>query len=115
MISQAIRFGDSNLKALTVITGIAAFVIMVFVWISWFLSCFKANLVIEAKTSGGSPGIQIKHKYTSLIIWKKMEEYSGFAEILPGKDADLAIKEIGAIINDIKTLGDFGVDKWKNK
>ena len=43
-----------------------------------------------------------------------MDEYSGFAEVLPDKDADLAIKELGTIINDIKTLGDFGVEKWKN-
>ena len=42
-----------------------------------------------------------------------MDEYSGFSEVLPGKDADLAIKEIGAIINDIKTLGDFAVEKWQ--
>ena len=43
-----------------------------------------------------------------------MEEYSGFAEVIPWEDADLAIKEIGAIINDVKTLGDMGVEKWKD-
>lgn len=83
-------------------------------WISMFLSFFKPNLMVEIKTSGGTPGVQIKHKYASFFLWKKMEENSGFSEILPGKDADLAIKEVGALINDIKTLGDLGVEKWQD-
>ena len=81
--------------------------------ISLFLLCLQPNLVIEVKT-GGSPAMQIRHKYTSFFIWRKMEEYSGFAEVIPWEDADLAIKEIGAIINDVKTLGDMGVEKWKD-
>ena len=40
-----------------------------------------------------------------------MKENSCFVEIQPGKDADLVIKELVGIINDVKTLGDFGVEK----
>ena len=80
--------------------------------ISFFLSCFKPNLVVEVKTSGGTPGMQLKHKYASLLVWKKMEENSGFAEILPWEDTDLAIEELNTIISDLKTLGDMGVEKW---
>ena len=68
--------------------------------------------MIEIKTSSGSPGIQIKHKEIS-FIWHKAEEFSGFTEILPWEDTDLAIKEVATVIDDIKTLGDFGVEKWK--
>lgn len=89
--------------------GLIACVIMMF---SLFLSCFKPNLTVEVKTSGGTPAVQIKHKYSSFFVWKKMEEYSGFAEILPGKDADLAIKEMGSIIDKLNTIGDLGVDNW---
>ncbi len=89
------------------------FVVIVIELISLFLLCLQPNLVIEVKT-GGTPTIRIRHKYTSFFVWKKIEEYSGFAEVAPWKDADLAIKEIGAIIDDVKTLGDLGVEKWKN-
>lgn len=77
-----------------------------------FLYSFKPNLLIEFKT-GGSNAIQIRHKDS--IFSAKKEEYSGFAEIQPGKDADLAIKEVNTIINDIKTLGDLGIEKWKDQ
>lgn len=88
-------------------------VVIILNLISLFLLCLQPNLVIEVKT-GGTPAMQIRHKYTSFFIWRKMEEYSGFAEVIPWEDADLAIKEIGAIINDVKTLGDMGVEKWKD-
>ena len=77
-----------------------------------FLYSFKPNLLIEFKT-GSSNAIQIRHK--DPIFSVKKEEYSGFAEVLPGKDADQAIREINTLINDIKTLGDLGIEKWKDK
>ena len=112
MLTCQIAMQDSKLLvaifSLIEIVGLACW------FISYFLSCFKPNLVVEVKTSGGSPGMQLKHKYSSFFIWKKMDENSGFAEILPWEDADLAIEELNAIISDLKTLGDIGVGKWKN-
>jgi hypothetical protein len=32
----------------------------------------------------------------------------------PADDVDVMIKELGAVITDIQTLGDVGVEKWKN-
>lgn len=92
---------------------IIGFIVLLVYIASVFLYCFKPNLRIEIKTSGGTPAMQVRHKYTSLLLWHKMDEYSGFAEVLPNRDADLAIKELGAIINDIKTLGDLSIEKWK--
>lgn len=43
----------------------------------------------------------------------KEDKYSGFAEILPWTDTDIAIKEVGTIIDDIKTMGDAAIEKWK--
>jgi len=94
------------------IWAIVYLVLSVLYYVSMFLFVVKPNLMIEIKTSSGSPGIQIKHKEIS-FIWHKAEEFSGFTEILPWKDTDLAIKEVTTIIDDIKTLGDFGVEKWK--
>lgn len=34
-------------------------------------------------------------------------------ELLPAEDAEAAMKEIGAIINDIQQRGDYGIDKWR--
>ena len=36
-----------------------------------------------------------------------------FGAILPGKDADRAMDELGAMISDIKEYGELGVNKWK--
>lgn len=83
--------------------------------ISVFLFCFKPNLRIEIKTSGGTPAMELRHKYTSLLLWHRMDEYSGFAEILPGKDADTAIKEIGSLIDGLKSRGDANISENNNE
>lgn len=79
-------------------------------FISLFLYAFKPNLLIEFKTGSGN-AVQIRHK--DPIFSMRREVYSGFAEVLPGKDVELAIKEVGTIVDDIKTLGDLGVEKWR--
>ena len=33
----------------------------------------------------------------------------------PGKDSELMMKEIGALVLDIQSLGDYGIEKWTNK
>ena len=113
-IEELMEHGNPEKMTFLMVLGLvlSAFYSVLYI-LSMFMSLFKPNLVVEVKTSSGSPGIQIKYRYASFFIWKKLEENSGFSEILPGKDADLATKEIGAIINDIKTLGDIGVEKWK--
>ena len=111
--SLIVQAEENSRNGFLIICAIVFAFLAILYLISMFLSFFKPNLVIEVKTSSGSPGIQIKHKFASLFVWKKMDENSGFSEILPWEDADLATKEISAIINDIKTLGDMGVDKWK--
>lgn len=114
MFTLAVAVVDTNIL-LIFLASIPVIFLLALYWISIFISCLAPNLSVEVKTSGGSPGIQIKHRYASFFIWNKMEENSGFSEILPGKDADLAISEIGALINDIKTLGDLGIEKWQSK
>lgn len=102
---------STSILSLSAILGQA---LTIFFYVSVFFFVITPNLMIEIKTSSGSPAIQIKHKYIS-FIWHKSEEFSGFDEILPWEDTDLAIKEVATIIDDIKTLGDFAIDKWKKE
>lgn len=88
---------------LLIIASIVCIFSIVLYWISMFLSFFQPNLYIGIQTSSGTAAIQVG------------EEWCGFGEVLPGKDADLAIQELGALINDIKTLGDLGIEKWQSK
>ena len=42
-------------------------------------------------------------------------QYMGYNEVLPTDETEKAIREIGAIINDIQKLGDYGIAKWKTE
>lgn len=43
----------------------------------------------------------------------EQDNHTGFSEILPLKDTEKCIRELGAIINDIQKMGDYAVEKWK--
>lgn len=113
LLGQYVRFYTDEKQFLGVVVLLLLALGTTIMYASLFLCCLKPNLLIEIKCAG-SPAVQIKHQYTS-FIWHKSEENSGFDEILPGKDADVMIQELGAMIDDIKTLGDLAVDKWKEK
>ena len=115
VITSAMENNLSEIVAIPslILWGIVFVVLYILYFVSMFLFVIKPNLMIEIKTSSGSPAIQIKHKQIS-FIWHKSEEFSGFDEILPWEDTDLAIKEVATIIDDIKTLGDFAIEKWQS-
>ena len=35
-------------------------------------------------------------------------------ELLPTAETETAIQEVGAIINDIQRMGDYGIKKWRS-
>ena len=78
---------------------------------------FVPNLNITIKTQSGTGVIEIRHRAGVLanLFGGGSNEYTGYDEVLPGKDTDRAVKELGAMINDIQKLGDFAVEKWKDK
>lgn len=79
------------------------------------LNTIKPNLVLVVKTKAASDAVDIRRKRTGLFgISLDKEDHTGYTEILPEQDAEKSIREIGALINDIQKLGDFGVEKWKN-
>lgn len=70
------------------------------------------DLVLIVKTKGSGPAFEIRRKQFP-TMFKPMVEYTDFGEVLPGKDVDTVIAELGAMIDDIQTLGDMAIDKWK--
>ena len=76
------------------------------------LVCLIPDLTVCIKTKGAGEAIQIRRKIWGLGL-KQHNEFSGFSEVLPGKDTDTAIKEVGALVNDLQTMGDLAIEKWK--
>lgn len=75
----------------------------------------KPNLVLTIKTKSSSEAIDIQKKNSVLPgFGASKEEHTGYAEVLPAENVEVAIKEVCAIISDIQRLGDFGIEKWKS-
>jgi len=98
---------------LAVLSGIVALMAL-------FLYCFKPNLIFTIKTTGANEAIEIRRKKTAGLLSlffgnnsSDKEEYTGYSEVLPWRETEIAIREIGAMISDIQKLGDFGIEKWK--
>jgi len=80
---------------------------IILTFIGLLLYSLKPNVVIAIKNKGAQDAIKVG---TSSLIDR---ETVGYREAFPTEETETAIREIGAMINDIQTLGDFGVDKWK--
>ena len=53
---------------------------------------------------------------TSPAIWMISPQHFRLqtaSELLPTEETDAAIREVGAIINDIQRMGDYGIEKWR--
>jgi hypothetical protein len=92
---------------------------------SWLLVSFLPNVAFIIKNKMGQSGqgaIEIRRRngkggglfgFLLTIKGDAKEEYSGFTDVLPTNETEGAIREIGAIINDLQELGDLGIEKWK--
>ena len=81
------------------ITSLMSFIMLI-------LSGIVDDLQICIKVKGGHDALEIARKLPK-------DERSGFVTVKPWKDTQFAIRELGALINDIKLLGDAGIEKWK--
>lgn len=84
---------------LTVATGLLALVM-------WILSGIVDDMQICIKVKGGHDAFEIARKLVK-------DERSGFQIVEPSRDTELAIREVGALVNDIKLLGNRGIEKWR--
>ena len=88
--------------------------------INALIYAIRPNLVfvVRPRNTAG-PAIDIRRTGTGVgrMLQKSGEgdsdNHTGFKEIFPEPDAERAIREIGAIINDIQKFGDYGIEKWK--
>ncbi len=82
------------------------------------LISFVPDLVCLIKTKGAIPGIEIQREaqmgLLSFLFKGQLDERTGFYEVCPWKDTQIAIKELGTMIDDIQTMGDAAIEKWKN-
>lgn len=86
--------------------------------INLILIAFVPDLVCVIKTKGAAPGIEIKREpqlgVLAFLFKGEIDEKTGFQEVIPWKDTQIAIKELGTMIDDIQTMGDAAIEKWKS-
>lgn len=85
-------------------------------FILWLLNVILVGLVpdltLSIKTKGAAEAFIIRRKQ-SATAFKQEIEYTGFSEVMPGKDINKITTELGALIDDIQTLGDLAIEQWK--
>ena len=89
---------------LAVITGII-------VLVNFFIICFVPNLSIFIKNKGAMASICIVRSRPLYFRFDGSGD-TGFAEALPWDDTDLAIDEIGTLIEDLQRSGDYAIQRW---
>lgn len=97
-----------------VVLAFVLFVVLVAVLIiRIFKVVLQPNLAIIIRTRSGIGAVTIRH--TPLFTpfdGNNIVNFTGFEEVLPGRNTELAIKELGAIIHDVQTMGDKAIEKW---
>lgn len=85
--------------------GLCALAIMLFFFVSMLYMVFAPNLVVRILTKGGNASVDIRKK-DSLFSFQH-NEYTGFSQVMPGPDTDLAIQELGALIREVQQTGSY--------
>ena len=78
-----------------------------------FVICFVPNLILVVETKGTQPSVEIRRKEWFLFNLGNKPDYTGFAEVLPWRDTEMAIIELWAMISDIQKYGDSAIEMWK--
>jgi hypothetical protein len=108
--------GNEFIGALMVILAVP---LLFFILLSLFIFTIRPNLALIIKTKSATEAIDIRRKKESIFALlgfgnqNDKDDHTGYREILPEKDAEISIREIGAMINDIQKLGDYGIEKWR--
>ena len=111
--------GLANMSSYSILfcieTNVADFVGIVFA-VLWLISLVFVSLVPDLtlciKTKGAAEAINIRRKQNA-SMFKQEIEYTGFSEVVPGKDVAKMTAELGTLIDDLHTLGDMAIEKWK--
>lgn len=87
------------------IGGALIFLIMALVFAIRFALLPSISLVVRTKSF---------HTAAAAVATRRLFAVTRPETILPGKDCEKAIREIGAIITDVQTIGDAAVEKWRS-
>ena len=95
------------------IQRIVALLILVGFALYFILASIRPNFSFKILTkSGGTSPIEEKRVDTVPTMLFNYFIARGM-DVLPGKDAERAMDEVGTMIMDIQKFGDFGIQKWK--
>lgn len=118
LLPLGVSFGSFSAIALTG-NGLINLFLLLSLLITIFgllLYCIRPDFAILVKNKGAmeqSPPIYIRRS-RGFWAWRQ-DGGTGFSEVMPTDESERAIREIGAMINDIQKLGDFGLEKWVSK
>ena len=93
--------------------SIVMVLVMLLFVIHYILACIRPNFSFKIMTKSGfaSP---IKEDGTGTALSSMFHYFVDRGlEVLPGRDAEKAMDEVGTMIMDIQKFGDAGVQKWK--
>ena len=105
----SVYYGGSG-GELTVILTIVKFILLIIAIIS---VSKLPDMEIYVATKGGGEAVMVKADKKGIPLIKPDEDNCGYSYVLPARDTEIALREVGAIIDDIQVLGDYGVEKWK--
>ena len=113
--AAALALTGSVGRAFAVLLNIPTLFCLAQLLVSDFLFSFKPNLDFKVCSKMGSGVIHLRCEPGGFAGLGAMinAAYVGYNEVLPAKDTDRAITEIGAILSDVQKLGDFAIEKWK--
>ena len=107
-------FSEKFLGGLMLFLGIIGAIATLF---TLFVHAIRPNLALIIKAKGAAEAIDIRRKKVPFLglggAQAEKDDHTGYTDIWPDAYAEVSIREMGALINDIQKLGDFGIDKWK--
>ncbi len=116
LILWLVTEGEELGALLSAIIGIALLIVLI---IRMFKVILQPNLQIVIKTKSGLGAVTIRH--TPVVTGlgalfggnNNIINFSGFDEVLPDVDTEAAIRELGAVIADVQSMGDKALEKWR--
>ncbi|MCL1995583.1 MAG: zinc-ribbon domain-containing protein [Defluviitaleaceae bacterium] len=115
LVLLGLSFGGFSVVMLTG-TTVSALLVLISLASTIFglaLYCLRPDLELMIKNKGAleqSPPVRIRRSRGFWFFGQ--QDTIGFSEVMPTHETERAIREIGAIIDDIQTLGDLGIEKW---
>ncbi|KWZ79207.1 hypothetical protein [Anaerococcus tetradius] len=99
-----------------IIFGIIAFFALIYTFLRIWAFAQVPNLTLSINTRSSFPAIDMRKREKKMfgLISDASGTNTGFDYVVPARDTELAIRELGSLISDIQSHGDYGIEKWKN-